>query len=42
MAWSSGGSTNAQTEIGADWIFGGWAGDEERWLLDTYNRYVGD
>jgi hypothetical protein len=40
--WTSGGSTNAQQEIGPDWVFGSWNAREERWLFDSYYRYASD
>jgi hypothetical protein len=33
--WSSGGSTDAETQFGIGWVFGGWAKEEGGWLREV-------
>ena len=33
--WSPGGSTDAETQFGIGWVFGGWAKDEGVWLREV-------
>jgi hypothetical protein len=39
IRWSDGTEMDSTSELGADWIFGGWFKDEERWYHDTYQKY---
>lgn len=37
--WSDGTVMDSTSELGTDWIFGGWSKDEDRWCHDTYQKY---
>jgi hypothetical protein len=37
--WSDGTEMDSTSELGTDWIFGGWLKDEERWCRDTYRKH---
>ena len=37
--WSNGKEMDSLTELGPDWIFGGWFKEEGQWCRDTYREY---
>jgi len=36
--WSNGGEMDSLTELGPDWIFGGWFKEENLWCRNTYDQ----
>jgi hypothetical protein len=36
--WSNGEEMDCLAVLGADWIFGGWRKEEEKWCRDTYEE----
>lgn len=37
--WSNGSEMNSLTELGDDWIFGGWFKEEIQWCRNTYDYH---
>jgi len=37
--WSNGEVMDSLEVLGADWIFGGWYKEEDRWCRNTYNQH---
>jgi hypothetical protein len=40
--WSSGGSTDAETQFGVGWLFGGWTKEERGWLREVVEELQKD